>query len=101
MVEGNLAAVRSMRFPFTSRAAQHVHVLVTPEMQLDRFEIRVLDQHGEVLATSDSSLRINFVQLEVPKGTRLHAEVRLSSSGHLLPDHRFRLFVTGSTSYVE
>lgn len=83
-------------FAFTSAHDQLVTVVVVPEKSLDDFDLLLVDDAGDVVASSRSRRYIDWIQLDVPAGTRLHARVVLASSRHFL-GKTYRLYVTGST----
>jgi hypothetical protein len=101
MALGALSADRDhYAFPFQSRTAQHLSVVITPERQLDRFRLVVSDPRGRELVRSEPGRGPALAQLYVPAGTRLTARVELVASGHVLPNHPFRLTVVGSVGHT-
>lgn len=84
-------------FPAKSQRDQFVTVLVVPEKQLDNFDLTIKDATGRVIAKSNSSSYIDWVQLQAPKGGRMSIEVSLAASGHFL-SKTYRLYVVGSGS---
>ena len=76
--------------------SQHVMVAVVPEKWGENYDLVVRNaDSGEVLARSDSHQQVNHVQLHVPQGTKLSAEVSLGYSHHFLMNS-YKLFVVGS-----
>ena len=101
MVTGDVASADEVdRFRFTSADRQLVTVTLVPEKELDAFELTIRDEQGRVLHQSSSDRSVDWVQLEVPAGARLSAEVRRTAHGHIL-SASYRLIVTGSTRYVK
>lgn len=86
------------RFQFTSRHMQFVTILLTPEAQLDDFDLVIMDLGGQELARSNSEDYIDWVQLLVPEGMQFEVEVWLAGSGHYFSKN-YRLYVTGSTEH--
>ena len=96
MAVGNLRQGKtSYSFPFPAKGGQHVQMVLTQHAQLDRMRLEILDEAGEVIASSAESSQVNRVELWVPARTRLVARVSLIASGHLLPDKPFSLAVLG------
>lgn len=83
-------------YAFTSSQDQLVSVVIVPEKQLDDFDLTIVDENDNVIATSNTGTFIDAVQLKVPAGTTLKAKVTCYWSGHYLSS-TYRLFVTGST----
>jgi len=99
MVTGELRdQAEAGRFRFASRESQWVSVLVVPEKQLDDFDLELRDGAGRKLAVSQSRALIDFVQIQLPAGARIEADVRLRGTAHWL-SHTYRLYVTGSTGH--
>lgn len=86
-------------YEFTSAQNQVVTILLVPEKQLDDFDLEIVDQNDNVIATSNAYTYIDWIQLKVPAGTKLKARVWLAGSYHWLSS-TYRLFVTGSTQYI-
>jgi hypothetical protein len=97
MVEGTIGNGDS--YLFKSSVEQFVTIVVVPLMQYDAFELVIEDANGNTVATSNSMIYINWVQIRVPKGTSLRAKVNLKFSGHILPS-TYRLYVTGSSEMI-
>jgi hypothetical protein len=100
MVEGRIAyegrgQYETDEFDFTSNSDQLVTVCVVPEKSLDDFDLEITDDKGNVLAKSDSDELIDWAQIQVKKGTKLKARVKLKDSGHWL-SKTYRLYVVGS-----
>jgi hypothetical protein len=100
MVEGGIAyegrgKYETDEFEFTSNSDQLVTVCVVPEKSLDDFDLEIVDDKGNVLAKSDSDDLMDWTQLQVKKGTKLKARVKLKDSGHWF-SKTYRLYVVGS-----
>ncbi len=68
---------------------------------VDDFDLRLTDDTGRVLATSDSVELADTTQIQVTAGTRLNLRVSYYQRGSYLGYHDgYRLFVTGSTPYL-
>lgn len=100
MVEGYIAWPYSETdtFTFTSAYEQYVTIVLTPQYQLDDFDLVITDQYNNVLATSNTGNLIDWVQIKVPANTKLKAKVNLYGSWHYYSKN-YRLIVTGSTPY--
>jgi hypothetical protein len=97
MVHGSLDRDKEVdTFPFEAKSAQNVTVLLVPQEQLDAFELTVRDDSGKVLYDSKSITSIPWVQLQVPAGTRLQAQVKLKQSFQFLTPPSYRVVVTGA-----
>jgi hypothetical protein len=81
-------------FTFTSRSDQHLVVAVVPEKWGQNYNLTLRDQDGRVMARSDSHQQVNHVNLWVPRGTKLSAEVSFGHSLHILPKS-YKFFVVG------
>ena len=86
-------------YSFTSNEDQFVTIMLMPEKQLDDFDLSILDEFGNTLAKSDTSVFVDWIQIKVQKGTKLTAQVKLYYSGHYFSSS-YRLFVTGSTQNI-
>jgi hypothetical protein len=82
-------------FPFFSAVDQWVTVLVVPTEPLERLDVALFDGKGHLLAASASGSLMNFIQLQVPRGTSLWARVR-SHSPTVGWKGAYRLIVVGS-----
>ena len=102
MVHGELDGDQaSVSFPFKSKETQFVTVTVVPVNQLDYFTLTVKNASGKVIAISDSHDNVNWIQVAVPAGTKLTAEVTLDSGGfHPGITNQYRLSVVGSTKHI-
>ncbi len=97
MVHGSLDKDSEVdAFPFQAKNAQFVTVMVVPEEQLDAFELSVRDDSGKLLYDSKSLTSIPWVQLQVPAGTHLKAQVKLKANYQFLTPPSYRLVVTGA-----
>lgn len=103
MVEG------SVEWPYTetdtyeivSAENQSLTIVLSPEVTMDDFDLVITDEHDQVIATSNTYTFIDFIQLNnIAAGTRLNVSVNLYSSFHYWGKN-YRLFVTGSTPYLE
>ncbi|THB74163.1 MAG: hypothetical protein D6B28_02580 [Gammaproteobacteria bacterium] len=101
MVEGYISYPYSEKdtYTFTSAVGQYVTILVLPEYTLDDFDFVVKDDEGNVVADSNSTDFVDWIQIQVPANTTLTVEVELYSTAHYLTKD-YRLFVTGSTEYI-
>ncbi len=86
-------------YEFTSATHQVVTITLVPEKQLDDFDLVIRDENGNLVAYSDTTTFIDWVQLKVPSGTKLKAYVKCYYSGHTLAS-TYRLYVNGSTNYI-
>lgn len=105
MVEGTDNAFdRIDSYTFTSAQDQLVTLVVVNTNLAwvgDDYDIVVTDQNGNVLITSNGyANRVEWIQLKVPAGTTLNVEVKLVSPLAPLLFTSYRLFVTGSTQYL-
>ncbi len=102
MVHGDLgSSERSVSFPFASHETQFVTVTVVPINQLDTFTLTLRNAAGKVVAISDSRTNVNWIQIAVPQGMKLSAEVTLDRAGfHPFTPNSYRLYVVGSTKHV-
>lgn len=100
MVTGAVEQGQSDTFSFTAKSAEYVTILLTPEKQLDTFELIVLDENNKVVADNKGGAQVDWVQVKVPAGTRLKAKVKLLSHLHFLSPS-YRLIVTGSGPYAK
>lgn len=77
MVKGHLPpSDADDTFAFTPRQDRTLTLTVVPEDRSDVFAIDLLNERGEVVATSDSKDYMNFIQVDVPAGQPLKARVR-------------------------
>jgi hypothetical protein len=92
---GLLRRGESDAYRFTSRSHQHVVVAVVPEKFGENYDLVVRNaKTDEILARSNSFAQVNHVQLEVPRGTQLRAEVTLGYSLHPFANS-YKLLVVG------
>ncbi len=85
-------------YEFTSGENQLVTIVVVNEKELDDFDLTILDENDNVIATSNEGRYfVDWVQLKVPANTTLKAKVKCYWSGHVLSSS-YRLYVTGSTA---
>ncbi len=97
MVHGSLDQSSEVdTFPFQAQTTQAVTVLCVPEQQLDAFELSVRDGNGKQLYDSKSITSVAWVQLRVPAGTHLTAQIKLKASFQFLTPPSYRLIVTGA-----
>ncbi len=101
MVEGYIKYPYSELDTYTvnSGSAQYVTILLLPEYTLDDFDLIVRDSNGNLLAYSNSTDFVDWIQIPVAANSSLTIEVELYSSAHYLTKD-YRLFVTGSTEYI-
>jgi len=118
MVSGTAKkAGESDRYSFHSRTDQYVTVLVLPTQgaavgssagsssiadfakNFDDFDLKVTDETGKVLGSSSLKNGSDWVQLKVPKGAELRAEVTLKGSPHAGPKP-YRLVVVGTGDHT-
>ena len=107
MVEGTATAFdRTDTYTFTSNQDQLVTILVANSNVADtlltnNFDLTITDEHGNPLITSNlSGTWADWIQMKVPANTTLKAEVKLATSFPVVLPCSYRLFVTGSTQYV-
>lgn len=101
MVEGYISYPYSELDTFTinSDAAQYITVLLLPEYTLDDFDLVIKDEQGNVVASSNSGDFVDWIQIPVAANSTLTIEVELYSTAHYWTKD-YRLFVTGSTQYI-
>ena len=92
---GLLKRGESDRYRFKSRSTQHVVVAVVPEKFGENYDLVIRDaKSGAELARSNSLAQVNHVQLHVPKGAQITAEVSLRYSVHPFANS-YKLMVVG------
>lgn len=83
---------------FTSNRSQWLSILLIADYTLDNFELTLRPKGKDtVIATTSNRSLSNFIVIKVPAGTEFDIDVKLKSSGHILPKKSYRLFVNGST----
>lgn len=82
-----------------SKVKQWVNVLVVNEYSLDAFHLKVEDESGNWVSSSENMLS-NFVSIKVERGTLLKITLTHAQTGHIYKKP-FRLFVTGSEGVTE
>lgn len=87
---------------FKNQRTQWVSMLLVGDYTLDDYEI-VLRPKGssEVLAKSSNTVLSNFIAFQAPKDAEFEVDIKLKSSTHLLPNKKFRLFVSGSSENAQ
>ncbi len=63
------------------------------------YNLNVYDEAGTKIANSESATLINSIQMNVGATTILFVEIKLVADFNRIAD-RFRLFVVGSSSYI-
>lgn len=107
MVEGTATTLnRTDTYTFTSNQDQLVTILVANSNVADTlltndYDLTITDEHGNPLITSSlSGTWAEWIQMKVPANTTLKAEVKLATPFPVVLPYSYRLFVTGSTQYV-
>uniref|UniRef100_A0A6B2L996 Uncharacterized protein n=1 Tax=Arcella intermedia TaxID=1963864 RepID=A0A6B2L996_9EUKA len=89
-------------YNWTSQQEQFVSVLLTPIYQLNDFDftLTIYEHSGSVVQVSSSStLWIDHVIVKVPAQSRMH--IKIVSPNIFQVYGEYRLYVTGSTSYID
>lgn len=107
MVAGTATTLdRTDTYTFTSNEEQLVTILVANSNVADTFltndfDLTITDEHGNSLITSRlSGTWAEWIQMKVPANTTLKAEVKLATPFPIVLPYSYRLFITGSTQYV-
>ena len=85
-------------FKFTSHYNQIITILIVPEKELDDFDLYVGLDDGDtppVITSNTGYETMDWVQMKVQAGTKMHIAVRNYWSGHFLSS-TYRLIVVGS-----
>lgn len=98
MVAGKLTKNAVDAYPIHNDQDQIVTILVVPVNYYDQFSVSIYDQMGNLVAKSDSTKFINFIQLSLPQQTDYIIDVK-GLSKHFV-NGGYYLYVTGSRDYL-
>lgn len=95
-VQGTATISETRRFTVTSASDQLVTVVAIPLAPGHAWKLAIRDAKGREVAASNSSMYVNWAQLQVRKGEVLSIDVALSFSLAPYWPNPYRLFVVGS-----